>query len=923
MATAVINNTNSTFQKVEPNTNNNTNSTFQKMEPNISNVKTPPTTNTNTNANVNGSGTKRKIPNTLIIYLKTRIANYYKINFDPSMLVPKINSHTVYIDPLVKYDWKAIRNLPSDAPKELLLTQFFLPNQFDSMINRILSGFFSMQKTRTLEEAKAEGVIDNNIQITLDTLFKRNNVLFINNRPYTLVGNRWNKGDWEIDTKPVEKLITPFTPLKGDELESAENELNDLGAGVRMGNAAAAGIKAQNVDTKTVPTGPLPDTPEAMAEEEKKKQIMKPADVKLSAQIPESTYSLLKDGLIKNDPIDYTPLSRQMKVSDPLTFIFLIDEPQLIEFIETQQPPEQKQKSVDVYKQFTEAKSALINATDLFFDLIMIDFGVMKKEFDTLMDEVDDYIGQLQPKTTTSTSTVKPVDYNLVKNKVAEMNVKRKEFMRSLLDLSNALLDIFQKQQVYFASLVALLEFIKTNYKQIIGYTRKSEPTLALECINLDIQIYSSLNEKNLQRDNQLKKRGRQMPVAILPGITEYANVYFKTIQDFKQKHNEWFSTVFMTKYSSGSGNNSSVNLSAEVDKYKANPCLVKVEHDQYSVYMFIIMLYAFMNQSDLWHVYSGPISNFITKIQQNAETKISETDVKNTDYQTYLSTVKDAMSEDEILQKIKADQKNLGQTKSQGKEEQKYIEITEHKIESYEYITLYINLLELQCTREHCVYVSDLNVNQIYIEIADNSDKYYEDIKGCFTTTLQSVTLPNALMWKTTDISTPAGIDKRIKSNDTLLTLYISKKKSIKLSITNLEEYCKEKVGKLLDPVIDANGIEQQCDILVSKDPNQFLKIPPYVPRVQKWILNELKDYDEPTTSQLNYRLKAQIKKDKAAGYKFKDNCQDLIALKPDADLSSVDPVNYNTIYSVIKMLNDSTKTTSETVTKVLDQFQ
>ena len=43
------------------------------------------------------------------------------------------------------------------------------------------------------------------------------------------------------------------------------------------------------------------------------------------------------------------PITGQMKASDPLTFIFLIDESQLIQFIETQQPPEQKQKGLDVY----------------------------------------------------------------------------------------------------------------------------------------------------------------------------------------------------------------------------------------------------------------------------------------------------------------------------------------------------------------------------------------------------------------------------------------------------------------------------------------------------------------------------------------------------------------------------------------------
>ena len=230
-----INNTNiNTNTNINPNINPSpspntspSSNTSSKSNIIISNVKTP-STNTNINTNVNASGTKRKIPNTLIIYLKTRIANYYKINFDPSMLVPKVNSHTVYIDPLVKYTKLAIKDIPSDAPKELLLTQFFLANQFDSLINRILSSFLSMQSQRTLEEAKAEGVIDDNIELTLETLFKRTNQFYINNRPYTVVGRTWNKGDWEIDTKPVEKLITPFAPLKGDELESAEMELNDL-----------------------------------------------------------------------------------------------------------------------------------------------------------------------------------------------------------------------------------------------------------------------------------------------------------------------------------------------------------------------------------------------------------------------------------------------------------------------------------------------------------------------------------------------------------------------------------------------------------------------------------------------------------------------------------------------------------------------
>ena len=373
----------------------------------ISNVNRPSTTNTNANANANAnaSGSKRKIPNTLIIYLKTRIANYYKINFDPSMLVPKVNSHTVYIDPLVKYTKRAIRDLPNDAPKELLLTQFFLPNQFDSLINRILSSFFSMQSRRTLEEAKSEGIIDENIELTLDTLFKRNNIFYINSRPYTIVGNQWNKGDWEIDTKPVEKLITPFVPLKGDELESAERELNDLGAGVRRGNAAASGIKATNINAPTSPSSEnpssnYPETPEEMAKEEEKTQILSATDKKLldDKLIPDALY-ILKDGLIKNDPIGYEAASSMLNPASPLTFIFLIDEKQIMQFIEEQKST--NQSGIDIYNNYNRTKTEVINETSVFFDLVMFEFGIKKKEFDDLITKFDADIKKLkeqQPK---------------------------------------------------------------------------------------------------------------------------------------------------------------------------------------------------------------------------------------------------------------------------------------------------------------------------------------------------------------------------------------------------------------------------------------------------------------------------------------------------------------------------------------------
>ena len=107
---------------------------------------------------------KTPVPNTLTVFIKTRIPNHYNINYKPSMTVPKSKSNAVYFDPLVKYYKMALTDIPSEAPKDALFTQFFEANQFDSLINRILSNFLFMKKERTLVEATKEVLIDNNIK---------------------------------------------------------------------------------------------------------------------------------------------------------------------------------------------------------------------------------------------------------------------------------------------------------------------------------------------------------------------------------------------------------------------------------------------------------------------------------------------------------------------------------------------------------------------------------------------------------------------------------------------------------------------------------------------------------------------------------------------------------------------------------------
>lgn len=144
-------------------------------------------------------------PNTLTIFINTRIRGYPKIKYEPEMTVPNIKSETVYFNPLIKLTNSAVYNIPRGYPKSEKYTQFFNKNDFNSLVNRSITSSF--QKKYTLEEATKAGIVDNNIKITLNALFRKNSNFYIRGKPYTIFAHEWINGDWQIDTKSFEKNI--------------------------------------------------------------------------------------------------------------------------------------------------------------------------------------------------------------------------------------------------------------------------------------------------------------------------------------------------------------------------------------------------------------------------------------------------------------------------------------------------------------------------------------------------------------------------------------------------------------------------------------------------------------------------------------------------------------------------------------------
>ena len=140
------------------------------------------------------------IQNELKITINTSIPGFQTIKYNPSMTLKDAkNISSLYFNPLVKLDKSVIEKVPEN----LRIKEFFNQGLFESLINA-----HGMVYEKTLKEATKKGYIDNNISVTLDTIFPVNSIIYINAEPYVIADVQWRKGAWKVSTP----LTPPSTP---------------------------------------------------------------------------------------------------------------------------------------------------------------------------------------------------------------------------------------------------------------------------------------------------------------------------------------------------------------------------------------------------------------------------------------------------------------------------------------------------------------------------------------------------------------------------------------------------------------------------------------------------------------------------------------------------------------------------------------
>jgi len=526
-----------------------------------------------TNANM-------KTPNTLIIYIKTRIPNYYKINFEPSMLVPSSKSPKVFFDPLVKYLSGPVQHIHADAAHNAVLTQFFEQHKFDSMINRILSTTIgSMQKVNDLHSATRDGIIDKNIQITLDTLFAPNNLFYINKLPYTIVGTKWNKSSWQIDSKPINDLVSTYQPHNINEpFQEADNELDDIPESLRAGNVAATKLnQTEMMNNVAQGINKPPTSPITTPNETKPKDSFVPwVDIKQNTTNVDANnlQKLFSDYLRNISPIEQTEGYDIAK--GPLIFSLFITKEQLVEYIN-------KTKNTVLLKLFNNyiEQQKTLNNLNNDFKAISNQIATNIPVFQENYTELDNLIKSMVP-------TEEPGVANTMNNKqdggapttqnnnrqdrnklIANLLNSKDEFVQLIYNGAKIVVDTYTAQTAYFISLELLLKQLQIEYTHIIS--NNSSPHIANLCFEFDINMAQSLSNTSTITSNRNK-------------INKYTALYRRNYKLFNNVYTNKILPVV-------NHSNSTPNYAEEFERYAKNPFMMDIEQDQFQLYIYQIIL--------------------------------------------------------------------------------------------------------------------------------------------------------------------------------------------------------------------------------------------------------------------------------------------------------------------------------------------
>lgn len=783
-------------------------------------------------------------PNTLTIFINTRIRGYPKIKYEPDMSVPRIKSETVYFNPLIKLNKRVSLRIPPGYPENERLTQFFNKSDFNGLVGRnIASGF---QKKYTLEEATKNGVVDNNINVTLDILFKKYNKFYIRDKPYTIFSHEWINGDWQIDKKGFERQIMQSTygmglngsqqnRLADDELQKFKTEH----AGIVSGFAVSSEIsKFKDEYESGLARGITPMKPKSTlsADEEAAKKL---AEEAAKQGIPENALNLATKKLtfqpivnlddeasLSNDPVSLNIIySINRNYSEDIKLNPKILDPayqQLLQKGEEYRIAKEKyDKSIGSYfALINEAKKTqpiatpvenssqipLAKAVPITTDAPSYDVFKNKKNYDETVEKMNDTITDFNGKGLTFQNIVNNPDVkNQIRAVVTSLEKYKIQFLNSFLVSLKLLI---RKTQALINYIRALYWFYSNLYvaKEAQFKSQNSDKEyqniLILNIIKFDMQCYKNIiNSFESAEPNPLADNFKTL-------IKEVSRVeQFINVNSAKPK-----------------------NYSELLQQYYENPGLLLVNRYNYDVYMFSLLKFDFIIDLGIWKNLYRQTDLFLNSIKEYivgsnkggdvVEGKLSIAKALLDKYnETYTEAQRTSFQQDvsklnKPLQTQNSQMLDFAFPKTAALKQQQndYIKLQTAITMCYDLITLYARISAINYSREISLVTSRQNLSSVLNKIYTRKIRSYEQI---LADPPMIPYIPNYLFW-----DSQSYVDEPTLRNTIAVTRKAkqdnkTKHASYKLLMRQLNRKYHNAIDILI-PEISKMGIFQKCNDIV-----------------------------------------------------------------------------------------------------------
>jgi len=791
-------------------------------------------------------------PNTLTIFINTRIRGYPKIKYEPDMSVPKIKSETVYFNPLIKLNRRVSLRIPPGYPDSERLTQFFNKSDFNGLVGRNIAADF--QRKYTLEEATKNGIVDNNINVTLDILFKKNNKFYIKGKPYTIFSHEWINGDWQIDKKSFERQIMQSTYGMGlygnrqilslenrmadDELQKFKKEHGDILSGFaassdisKFKDEYASGIARGIVPMK--PQSKLSPDEEAArksAEEQAKKNTPSSALGLIGKKITpqqQPTINLDDEASLSNDPVS-------------LNIIYSIDRNYSEDIKLNKKTLEPAyQQLLQKGEEYRRAKEMYDNSIGTYFALI----NEAKKTTPLATPIVT--VGGAVPVAQATTPQATPIN-DVFKNKtsydetVETLNDKITEFKARGLTFESIINNPDVKNQI--RSVVTSLEKYKIQFLNSFLVSLKLLIRKTQALINYIRALYWFYSNLYVAKETQFKSQNSDKEyqnILILNIIKFDMQCYKNIINSFESPEPNPLADNFKTLIKEVSlvenfikvNSTTPKNYSEILQQYYEHPGLLLVNKYNYDVYMFSLLKFDFIIDLGIWKnlyrqtdLFLNSIKEYIIGVNKNGEIVEGRLSIAKALLDKYNETYseaqrtsfeRDASNLSKPLQTQNSQMVDFAFPKTAALKQQQndYIKLQTAITMCYDLITMYSRISAIKYSREISLVTSRQNLCSVLNKIYTRKIKSYNQI---LADPAMREFIPNYLFWDSQSYVDDATLRNTIVVTRKAKQDNKTKHTSYKLLMKELNKKYHNAIDILI-PEISKMGILEKCVDIVN----------------------------------------------------------------------------------------------------------